>query len=374
MRITAIETYPVRLPLKPERRMISALGKHDVSNFVLVRIRTDAGIEGVGEATVTPNWSGETPESAQALIQHYLAPVLIGCDPRDIAEIDRRMTVVSFYNWFAKAAVEMACWDIAGRAVGKPVYDLLGGPCRPLTIRNRFSIGAYAPEVAAQRAIERVAVGFDTIKVKTGTDPAVDVARVRAVHKAIGPNIALMIDANGGWTLDQAIWSLQQLSDIELTLVEQPLQRGDYRGLKELKAKTGCKILADESCFDEIEARELLEQQACDVLSLYPGKNGGIARMQRIAALAAEYHVPCSIGSNLEWDVGAAAMLHAIIASPNMQVDRYPGDCLGPFYHEVSIAKTPLTITGPFSSLSTRPGLGIDVAWDVVEQHRMPPR
>ncbi len=370
MRITAIEPMIVELPLKPERRMISALGRHDVSKFVLVRIRTDEGLEGVGEATVMPNWSGETPYSAASLIEHYFTPVLLGCDPLDIAEIERRMKAVSWYNWFTKAAIEMACWDLAGKAAGKPIYELLGGPCRPLTIKNRFSIGAYSPEVAAQRAKERVAVGFDTIKVKTGTEPAADVDRVRAVREAIGPDIAIMIDSNGGWTLPQALWCLERLADIPFTLVEQPLDRGDYLGLKELKERTGCKILADESCFDEIEARELITRGCCDVLSLYPGKNGGIARTRQIAAYAAEHHIPCSIGSNLEWDLGAAAMLHAIVSSPNMQVDKYPGDCLGPFYHEVSIAKEPLTISGPYTTLSTRPGLGIDVDWDVVARHR----
>lgn len=371
MKITAVETYAVQIPLKPERRMTSALGQHYTSDFLLVKVQTDAGMDGVGEATVTARWSGETVWGAAALVEHRLAPVLLGCDPTDIAEIERRMDAVAYYNWFTKAAIEMACWDIAGRAVGKPVYDLLGGACRPLTIRNRFSIGAYSPEVAAERAVERVAVGFDTIKVKVGVDPETDVSRVRAVRAAIGDDITLMIDANGGWTEPQALDCIRRLADCRIELVEQPLQRGDYTGLQRLKEQTGCRILADESCFDEIHARELLALGCCDVLSLYPGKQGGIARMQRIAKLAESYGVPCSIGSNLEWDVGAAAMLHAIVATPNMQVDRYPGDCLGPFYHEFSIARNPLKIVGPETTLHTAPGLGIDVDWDVVAQHRL---
>lgn len=371
MKIASIEAIPVRIPLKPERRMISALGKHDVSDFVLIRLRTDDGLEGVGEATVTARWSGETVWGAKAMIDHLLAPVVIGCDPHDVAEIDRRMEAVAVYNWYAKSAIEMACWDVVGRAAGKPVYDLLGGACRSLTVRNRFSLGAYAPDVARERAIERVGQGFDTIKVKVGTDPVEDVARVKAVREGIGPDIALMIDANGGWNETQATSCLKQLEDCRLAIVEQPLPRGNYAGLKELRKATDCKILADESCFDEVEARELLQQDCCDVLSLYPGKQGGIARARRIAELAAEYNVPCSIGSNLEWDVGAATMLHFIVSTPNMQVDRYPGDCLGPFYHEVSIAKNPLPIEGPLITLHTGPGLGINVDWDVVERHRM---
>ena len=371
VRISRIEAIPVRIPLKPERRMISALGRHDVSDFVLVRMTTDEGHEGVGEATVTPRWSGETVWGARAIIEHVFTPVLIGCDPRDHGEIDRRLDAVAVDNWFAKAALEMACWDIAGRAVGKPVYELLGGACRPLTVPNRFSLGAYEPRVASERAAALVAAGFDTIKVKVGTDPAQDVERVRAVRAAIGPDIALTIDANGGWDETAALSCLEQLADCRLTLVEQPLPRGNYTGLKWLRDRTGQKILADESCFDEVEARELIAHQCCDALTVYPGKHGGIAKARRIANLAAEHGLPCTIGSNLEWDVGAAAMLHLIVATPNIQVERYPGDCLGPFYHELSIAKNPLAIDGPRITLNDGPGLGIDVDWDLVARHRL---
>ncbi len=136
---------------------------------------------------------------------------------------------------------------------------------------------------------------------------------------------------------------------------------------------TECKVdsTAGGSCFDETEARELFEQGCCDALSLYPGKQGGIAKARRIAALAEEHGIPCTIGSNLEWDIGAAAMLHFIVATPNMQVERYPGDCLGPFYHEFSIARNPLRVEGPFTTLGNGPGLGIDVDWDVVDRHRL---
>lgn len=371
MRVISVETMTVRIPLKPERRMISALGRHEVSEFVLVRLQTDEGIEGVGEATVTPRWSGETRWSAQAMIAHVIAPVIMGVDPKDIAEIESRLDAVAVGNWFAKAAVEMACWDIVGRAAGKPVFELLGGACRPLTIRNRFSLGAYEPALAAERAKERVASGFTTIKVKVGTELRADVARVRAVRDAIGSDIELTIDANGGWSESAACECLSALADCNIRLVEQPLVRGNYTGLKRLRERMGCKIIADESCFDEVEAAELIAQNCCDVLSIYPGKQGGIARARRIAEMAGEHGVACTIGSNLEWDIAARAMMHFIVATPNMRVDVYPGDCLGPFYHEFSIAQNPLVIEGPFTTLNVAPGLGVDVDWDRVKTHRI---
>jgi muconate cycloisomerase len=371
MRITHLEAIPVRIPLKHERRMVSALGRHDVSDFVLVRLQTDGDIEGVGEATVTPRWSGETVWSAHAILTHVFAPVLLGCDPCDHDEIDRRLDAVAVGNWFAKAAIDMACWDIHGRSFGQPIYDLLGGACRPRTIRSRFSLGAYEPAVAAERAQVLVAAGFDTIKVKVGTDPVQDVARVRAVREAIGPDIGLMIDANGGWNEASAFSCLEHLVDCNLTLVEQPLPRGNYRGLKHLRAHSGHRILADESCFDEIDAEELIAQGCCDVLSLYPGKQGGISKARRIAAHASKHGIPCSIGSNLEWDVATAAMMHFIVATLDMQIERFPGDCLGPSYHEFSVARNPLPIHGPLTTLHDAPGLGIDVDWDLVQRHRL---
>ena len=280
MRINLIETIPVRIPLKPERRMISALGRHDVSNFLLVRVVTDDGLEGWGEATVTPRWSGETCRGAKVLVDDVLSPAVIGCSASDIVELDRRMDAVAVGNWFAKSAIEMACWDIQGKAAGKPVYALLGGACRPLTVRSRFSLGAYEPERARRRAAELIEAGFTTIKVKVGVDPARDVERVRIVREVIGPDIALTIDANGGWDVETSIRCIRELRDCDLTLVEQPIPPGDYTGLARVRGETGAKILADESCFDLIHAQELIRHGCCDAISLYPGKNGGIRKAQ----------------------------------------------------------------------------------------------
>ncbi len=366
MKITHVETYPVRIPLKPERRMISALGRYEVSDFLIVRLGTDAGIEGVGEATVTPRWSGETVWGAQALIDRVLAPLLIGCDPADLATIERRMDQACTHNWFAKSALEMACWDIQGRAAGKPVYEMLGGAVRPLTIRSRFSMGAYEPGRAAERARELLAAGFTTIKVKVGGAPADDIARVRAVRAAAGPQAALVIDANCGWDADTAIHAVRALDDCHLALVEQPTADGDYAALARVRREIEPPVMADDICFNLVHAQELVRNQCCDVISVYPGKNGGIAKSRRIAEFAAAHGVSASIGSNLEWDIASAAMGHLIVACRAIEIEKYPGDLLGPDYHEFSIARQPLVIDGPSLTVPDRPGLGIDVDWDLV--------
>src|SRR5262245_45248281 len=201
MRIAAVETHPVQIPLKAAYRMISALGKHWESQFVLVRLLTDDGLAGAGEASVTPRWSGETVWGVQALIDRVFAPLLVGVEldaqspMESIAAIDRLMDQAAAHNWFAKSAIEMACWDVLGKAAGKPVYDLLGGACRPLAIRSRFSMGAYDVERARSRAAELVAQGFDTVKVKVGGKPDDDIARVRGVRDGSGGSRA---PASGG--------------------------------------------------------------------------------------------------------------------------------------------------------------------------------
>ena len=188
MKIAGIEVIPARIPLKPERRMISALGQHNESLFVLVRLTTSDGVTGVGEATVTPSWSGETVWGAAALLREVLGPVVTGCDVSDIAEITRRMDAVAVGNWFAKSAIEMACHDAWGRIVNKPVYELLGGAVRPLTIRNRFSMGAYEPQVAAERAPVRV-VALRVAQAQVAQEQVAPrgAARVRVAELSVAP-------------------------------------------------------------------------------------------------------------------------------------------------------------------------------------------
>ena len=371
MRITEIRTCPAVISVLPEVAITSALGSHTESSFLLLTIDTDEGIAGVGEATTTPRWSGETCWSARSIIDRFFAPRLIGSDPTDIAGVLRLLDDVAAGNWFAKAAVEMACWDILGKAEGKPVFELLGGPSRSRTIPARFSMAAYPPELAARKAVERVGWGFETIKIKVGTDPREDVSRVKAVRDAVGPDVRLVIDANGGWDADTAIRCCRELRSCDLHLVEQPTTNGDYGALATVRRAIDVPVMADDICFDLVHARELIRQEACDVISVYPGKNGGIARCAEIVRLAADHDVPCTIGSNLEWDVATAAMGHVVVGLENMLVEEYPGDILGPTYHADRIATEPLVIENASCTLSERPGLGIEVDWQKVEEYRV---
>ena len=352
--------------------MITALGVHDHSDYVVVRLTTDEGLVGVGEATVSERWSGETVWGATALIERVFRPGICGRDPADTDGLDARLDQLSRGNWFAKSAIEMACWDIRGKSTGQPVYELLGGACRDLTFRSRYSMGAYDVPRAQQRAAELIDAGFETIKVKVGGAAEDDIERVRAVREVIGSEPRLVIDANCGWDVETAISCINALEECQLDLVEQPTADGDYTALARVRRETAPPIMADDICFDLVHARELIRNECCDVISVYPGKNGGIRKCQAIVEMAAAHGIACTMGSNLEFDVATAAMGHLIVACANLQIERFPGDTLGPAYHRDSIAVNPLAIEGPLTRIHDAPGLGIEVDWDFVETHPVP--
>src|SRR5688572_12892270 len=206
MKITSIETIPIRVPIRPELAIRSGRGgSHFVSPFLLVKIQTDAGLTGIGEVSCTPRWSGEDQVSAAHFINTYFAPALIGEDPTDVDSVTKKFAATVAGNAFTKSGVEMALWDLLGKVRGLPVYKLLGGAVREF-VPTKWSVSGVEPQRAAEIARWAVTQGFARMKVKVGIEPDGDVARVRAVRDAIGPTIKLGVDANGGWgTADVAI-------------------------------------------------------------------------------------------------------------------------------------------------------------------------
>jgi L-alanine-DL-glutamate epimerase-like enolase superfamily enzyme len=362
MPIVAVEAEPISGEIQPELAIISSLGQHLVGQYVLVRLTDDAGCVGLGEASVTSVWSGETQAGTIALIREVLAPLAIGSDPFDTEWISGRMERAAFGNSFAKSAVEMALLDLQGRILGVPVFKLLGGKDPGAEgIRLKFVIGAVEPEVAAQRAKRMVERGWRAIKIKIGRHehPRADVDRLRAVRDAIGPNVWLSVDANGGYTVEQAVWAAGRLEKLEVALFEQPTRRGDHRAMASVRRRSGIPIMADESVFTPQDAWEVIRHQAADVLSLYPGKHGGIRATQQIAKLAEAAGIPCTIGSNLEREVATAAMAHVTVCTANIQCERFPGDLIGPLYYKQSLTREPLPYQADRLQVSAAPGLGV---------------
>jgi L-alanine-DL-glutamate epimerase-like enolase superfamily enzyme len=367
VKIIRIETIPVAVPLRPGLSALTAHGSHAVSRYVIVKVHTDAGLVGLGEASISALWSGETQAGSVAVIRDLIAPALVGTDPRDITRARRIMDFLVKLNPFTKAAVEMALWDLAGKAAGLPVWRLLGGKVRD---RVRIKLVLWASDIPAVCGMAEMflARGADCLKVKVGLDPVSDVARVRAVRRLVGPDIAVSIDANTGWTSSQARDSLRRLADTDLLVAEQPIPAGDPAALAEIRRDAPCPIMADESVFTLEDAWLLSTHRAADVLSVYPGKHGGIAATAEVVAVARAAGLRCAIGSNLELGVGTAAMLHLAAALPEIDSDRFPADTIGPFYHEGDLLTEPLDLGPPHARVPD--GVGLGVALDDTQLER----
>ena len=369
MAIESVLVEPMYGKVRPEIAIISSLGEHLVGNYVLVRIRDHEGRVGLGEASVTSVWSGETQAGTTAIISEFLSPLLLGADPFDVSWIMRRLDRAAFGNSFGKAAIECALLDLQGKTLGVPLYQMLGGRERVAAdsdtesgIRLKFVIGKVAPDLAASRAARMVQLGWRAIKVKVGHEPRLDIERLRAVRDAIGSQLFLSVDANGGYTVEQAIAAARGSAELGIDLFEQPTARGDHRAMAAVRRRSDIPIMADESVFTLADALEVIRNESADVLSLYPGKHGGIRNTQDIARMAESAGIVCTIGSNLEREIATAAMAHLTVSTPNIQCQRFPGDLIGPLYFEGPFTHEPLNYIVDRLELPIGPGLGVRVA------------
>lgn len=370
MKITALEAIPVRVPLIKRMHTRTAHGDHTTSDYVIVLVRTDTPHVGLGEATVAARWSGETSPSCVAAINDLIAPVLIGLDPTEVNKARALMDRVLKLNPFTKAAVEMALWDLSGKAAGVPVYQLLGGKVRDV-IPTKMMISAYDPPRVRELAREFLDRGVRCLKVKVGLDVASDVARVAAVRDEAGPDVPITVDANCGWSVTTARRALEGLRPLHLLVVEQPIPPGDQAALAYLREVGGIPIMADESVFTLTDAWNVLRAQAADVISVYPGKNGGIAGSIEIAHAAQAAGVVCHVGSNLELGIGTAAMIHLAAAVASIDSETYPSDILGPHYHESDLIVTPLSLGPEGARVPDGPGLGVELDEKALKRYRI---
>jgi muconate cycloisomerase len=398
MKITRIETIPVRVPIKPELAIRSGRGgSHLVSPYLLVRVHTDEGLVGLGEASCMPRWSGEDQVTAAHFINAYFAPLLVDEAVDDIERLRARFSAPVAGNFFTKAAVEMALWDIAGKAQGKPVCELVGSgegggvlfrqaalataqavgrkrtPTPFVTVPTKWSVSGVEPAKAAETARWAASQGFSTLKVKVGIDPNGDLARVRAVRQAVGTQARLGVDANGGWpTPHIAIETIHRLCDeCYIYFAEQPLPPGDHNALAEVRRNVPVPIIADESVYTLDDAKMLARAHAADVFSIYIGKAGGIGPAHEIAAFAQSVGIKCTIGSNLELGVGSAAMIHFALSAPGIDADAYPCDIIGPLFYEDDVLTNPLPIAGGSAGMHDRPGLGVELDDEKIEKYRV---
>jgi muconate cycloisomerase len=328
---------------------------------LLLRIHTDDDLIGLGEVSCTPVWSGEDQSTAAHIIADFLAPAVIGEDPRDIERLTVKMRRAVAGNPFTKSGMEMALWDILGKSAGLPVYRLLGGKVRE-TVPIKMSVSGLDPAGAAKLAEWAMSQKLRALKVKVGIEPEGDIARVKAVRAAIGPAIPLGVDANGGWSPRVAIRTIRRLVDeCGIYFAEQPVPPLDVQWMADVRRNVPVPVMADESCYTLQDAMALARAGAADILSVYVGKGGGIGPARKIAAVAEAAGLTCTVGSNLELGVASAAMAHLATATTGIGAEEFPCDILGPLAYEEDLLVEPLEVRDGAVRAPDGPGLGVEL-------------
>jgi L-alanine-DL-glutamate epimerase-like enolase superfamily enzyme len=347
MRITAVEAVVLAIPYRPmdpPSPWTAGLGRQ-----VLVRIDTDAGLVGWGEA-----FALGAPRAVGCVIDEALRPLLLGEVATDLERLTDRLhraTLLFGRRGLAMCAlsgIELALWDLAGQARGVPVYELLGG-------RVTARLPAYAsllrharPDEVAAAARQAVAQGFRAVKLHQ-----TDLASVRAAREAVGPTIALMLDVNCPWSPAEAIRMGRALAEYDLAWLEEPVwPPEDYRGLAAVARAIATPVAAGENEATVFGFRELLAQGAAGIVQPSVAKVGGLGEARKIAALAAAANVAL-VPHSFYFGPGLAATLHLAAATPGVPWVEYPGGELA-----TPLLETPLRPEAGWLAPPSTPGLG----------------
>jgi L-alanine-DL-glutamate epimerase-like enolase superfamily enzyme len=382
MKITDIEAIPFHLPI---RRDFAWAGLSvGIGRFVLVRVRTDDSLMGLGEAVPLAEWggdhnrrAGETQRTVNHVVEDLLQPHLVGEDPLDIERLGARMDAVVRGHSYAKAAIDMALHDLLGKAAGLPLYKVLGGAFRE-SVPIAHMLGLMPIEDAIEEGSAAVADGVPALQVKGGVDPVRDEVLIRGLRERLGPDVWLRLDPNQGYgDVASAVKILREIEPLGLDFVEQPV--AGVRRLAKVRRSIGVPIIADESCWDAQDAMECVELDAVDAISIYLAKAGGIAGARRVAAVAHAAGLPCDVNGSIESGVGNAANVHFALATPAVSLPcvipvtaptgaaPYP---IAGHYYEDDIVTRPFAVDGGALLPPDGPGLGVEIDEDKLEAFR----
>lgn len=366
MRIESIETFATCPPIRHAGTL--GVGTFDRAESVIVRLRTDTGVEGVGEASM---WAPFTDNlfAAKETIDRYLAPAILGMSPLDTEAIGLAMERVQHGASSAKAALDMACLDAGARSLGVPLHALLGG-----LVRDRISLSYSVTnqDIEADLAEIRwlLEEGFHVLKIKTGVLPEpVEVERIARIRELVGPAFDMRIDFNQGAPRERAAILCHLLEEFRPTFIEQPVKGFDHAEMVALAAALRTPLMADESVMSLHDGLRVVRDRAADIISIKLMKLGGITQARKLAGVCEAAGMPCYAGAMWESGIGIAAHLHFACATPAV---RYGSD----FYTashllEDDLIVEPLRIEAGDVVIPDGPGLGIEVDWDAVGRHRV---
>ena len=359
MKILRTDVYRFSIPMHP---FTIAKGTMHYAQNIFIRVHTDAGYYGVGECSAFPMIAGETQSTCFEMAKDFAA-LWKGKEALDIDGRMKELHAFTAFNSTIKSAFDMALYDLAARAKNQPLYKFLNGHNR--LIETDLTIGIDSPENMAQKAIRFKANGVRIIKVKLGKNATEDVERIRQIRHAIGKELVIRIDANQGWSFDEAVEALRQMEPLDIQFCEQPMRYWEDERLPELRRLVQVKIMADESVFDHHDARRLIRAGACDYINIKFAKSGGILEATEIARTCAEHRIPCMMGGMLESRLALTAFAHFALAQDNILFHDMDTCLLG---HKSDPVTGGVRYKGYFLELAETPGIGADVDEDFLRQ------
>lgn len=378
MKITKIECIPVSLPFA--KSIIMSGGAVNWAHAVLLKLHTDEGITGISESGDTSVWyMGESQESILYNISKVYGPqILLGEDPFNIETIISKMDKAVKLNHHSKAVVDYALHDLMGKALGVPLYKLLGGRSNE-KIRLAYVMSSGTPEEVAEQAKKLVDAGYGGLKLKVGDNIVEeDVQMVAEVRRIVGNDVKIMTDTNGGWDYLQALKFLQQVAKYNLYLAEQPVPRWDMDGMARLRRKVDVPVFADESAAELNDLHKLAQRDAIDGFFLKIPKVGGIHKAQKWVAVAQSMGLYAMCGCMINSGLGAAVEAHFLAATEWM--GKIEQESIGPLNLHDLIDTTGPAVTDDLGLTMPRyengylyppegNGLGIDLNEDAVVKY-----
>ena len=382
MKIVKVEAFPFRLPPRRDFRWAGLVA--DLGGFVAVRIETESGIVGFGEATPLPDWGGdwerrcgETQETVTHIVNSVLGPALIGLDATAVTAARQAMDRLVVGNVYAKCAIDIALHDAWGKIVGQPIYKLLGGAVRE-SVAVAHMIGLMDETEALAEGTEAAADGVRSLQIKGGVDAERDICLVAALRRELGDDFTLRLDANQGYGHGKpASKIVARLVDAGVSMVEQPTTGLSY--MAEVTAKSGVSIIADESCWNISDALDVSGARAADAISIYLAKAGGFVGAAKVAHVAGAQLMACDVNGSIESAIGTAANVHFALAQPPVTLGAviavsapagtHPCKVAGRYYEDDVLAEPMGFKDGAILPLDA-PGLGITIDEDKLMHYR----
>lgn len=380
--IATAEVYHIALP---PRRVHKWTGLSEpIGGYVLVKLTDTGGHEGWGEAPALKDWGGdfgryfgESPGTTLEVVTRHLAPSICGALPGKFAELHARMDRAIKGYPYAKAAVEFAAYDLAGKQCGLPVNRLLGGASR-LKVPVTHSIGLMNFEEAEREVAKVAQEGIKTIKIKVGVDPDRDVEMVQRVRDTVGSSIALCVDANQGYqTPAQAVRTYRRMEKCNLIYFEQPVE--GINGLAEVARAIDAPVMADESAWNAHDVIDIIEKRAAQIVSIYTTKPGGLYRAMEVAAVCRAAGIVCNVNGSVETGVGNLANIHLAAAAPAVTLScvvpvstpaQHQNGQIAGIYYKDDLIVAPMKYAAGSIEVPAGPGMGIPVDVEKVARYR----